>query len=67
MIACPKCHRTHSAADVVALSRFAGVTGYRTADGEIHATREDAQEWLCDLRRAMPNGAHVEVVEVEGS
>lgn len=48
---CPKCDRIHVPSDVAALSRFAGVTGYRTADGEIHATREDAQEWLCEKRR----------------
>lgn len=52
MSACPKCRRTHVAADAVALSRFAGISGYRTPDGEIHATREDAQEWLCEQRQA---------------
>lgn len=66
MTTCPKCDHTHVAADATALSRFVGVTGFRTPDGEIHETREDAQAWLCELRRAMPNGAHVEVVEVEG-
>lgn len=48
---CPKCDRIHLLGDAVALSRFAGVSGYRTADGEIHATREDAQEWLCERRQ----------------
>lgn len=52
--ACPECGHIHSAADAVALSRFAGVSGYRTPDGEIHATREDAQEWLCEQRTAQP-------------
>ena len=52
MSACPKCQHTHVAGDVRALSRFAGIDGYRTADGEIHQTREDAQEWLCEQRQA---------------
>ena len=50
MSACPKCLHTHVAGDAVALSRFAGVTGFRTSDGEIHKTREDAQAWLCGRR-----------------
>jgi hypothetical protein len=49
--ACPRCQRVHVAGDAVALSRFAAVTGFRTPDGEIHATREDAQEWLCEQRQ----------------
>lgn len=48
---CPACAHAHVAGDAVALSRFTGVTGYRTPDGEIHASREDAQEWLCEQRR----------------
>lgn len=51
MTSCPKCEHTHVAGDAVALSRFTALTGYRTADGEIHATREDAQEWLCKQRQ----------------
>jgi hypothetical protein len=50
MSACPKCAHTHVSSDAVALSRFAGVTGFRTTDGAIHFTREDAEEWLCDRR-----------------
>lgn len=56
MSACPKCDHTHVLGDAVALSRFAGVTGYRTPDGEIHATREDAQEWLCEKRQEARRG-----------
>lgn len=51
MNTCPRCGHTHAARDAVALSRFVGLAGYRTADGEIHETREDAQEWLCAQRR----------------
>lgn len=47
---CPKCQWTHSAGDVVALTKFEGVTGYRTADGVTHETREDGQAWLCEQR-----------------
>lgn len=57
MSACARCLHTHVAGDAVALTRFAGITGYRTADGEIHATREDAQEWLCDQRIAAAEGS----------
>jgi hypothetical protein len=49
--ACAKCGHIHCSRDVQALSRYTGVTGYRTADGEIHATREDAQQWLCKQRQ----------------
>lgn len=54
MSGCPKCGWTHVAGDAVALSKFTGVTGYRTPDGEIHATREDAQQWLCEQRQDRP-------------
>lgn len=54
MTVCPKCQHTHVARDVVpALSRFIPVFGgYRTPDGQIHATREAAQEQLCEQRQA---------------
>lgn len=50
MNVCLKCAQIHVPGDAVALSRFAGVTGFRTPDGAIHATRDDAQEWLCKQR-----------------
>jgi hypothetical protein len=50
MSACPRCGHVHVAGDAQALSHFTGLTGFRTPDGEIHETREDAQEWLCGLR-----------------
>jgi hypothetical protein len=52
MSACLKCGWTHVAGDAIALSRFAAMSGFRTPDGEIHASREDAQEWLCEQRKA---------------
>ncbi len=51
-IACPKCGWIHVTGDAVALSKFSGVTGYRTADGVIHESRAEAQEHLCQQRRA---------------
>lgn len=53
---CAACGHAHVAGDATALSRFAGVTGYRTPDGEIHATREDAQQWLCKKRQEADRG-----------
>lgn len=54
--ACPTCDRIHNPADVYALGRFAGVvTSYVTGSGpsrKVHATREDAQAWLCSERVA---------------
>jgi hypothetical protein len=49
---CLACGHIHDPGQIYALSRFAGISGYRTPDGEIHATREDAQEWLCEQRRS---------------
>lgn len=48
---CPECLHTHVAGDVVALGRFASVTGFRTPDGKIHETRLEAQAWLCVQRQ----------------
>lgn len=58
MSACPKCGYVHVAGDAVALSKFTGVAGYRTADGTIFESREDAQDWLCEQRqrRVLPPG-----------
>lgn len=53
---CSTCDHIHSPADVYALGRFAGVvTSYVTGAGpfrKVHATREDAQAWLCSERVA---------------
>lgn len=66
MSACPKCGCTHVAGDAVALSRFAGATGYRTPDDQIHATREDAQEWLCEQRSPAVNECERHTDEARG-
>lgn len=49
---CPTCDHVHANRDVMALSRFTGIYGYRTADGVIHESREAAQAWLCAQRFA---------------
>lgn len=52
MTPCDLCGHVHASRDVMALSRFTGVYGYRTIDGKVHDTREAAQDWLCEQRRA---------------
>lgn len=47
---CPTCAHIHASRDAQALTRFTGVTGYRTADGVVHETREAGQAWLCAQR-----------------
>jgi hypothetical protein len=53
---CPLCDRVHVRGDVIAVGKFdaAGAYAYRTADGALHATREDGQEHLCWQRRQRP-------------
>ncbi|MCM0622697.1 hypothetical protein [Nocardioides bruguierae] len=57
----------HVAADAIALSRFTGIAGYRTADGVIHLSRADAQEWLCEQRQARQNSRPTTTEPEEGT
>jgi hypothetical protein len=44
---CRTCDQIHGHGDVVALTRFAGISGYRTPDGQIFETRAEAQVEVC--------------------
>ena len=48
---CPSCEHIHVAGDVIAVGKFVGLSGYRTPDGTIYETREDAQAALCQARQ----------------
>lgn len=63
MSVCPRCGWTHVAADAYALNRWGTVLGYLTPDGEVHASREEAQEWLCEQRQSTTS-THARPAEV---
>lgn len=50
---CPKCQRIHAEGDVQGIGLFSGKPIiFRTPDGTVHESREDAQAWLCEQRRS---------------
>jgi|GEM_PF-4979361 len=44
---CPDCGRVHCVADVRAVGRFTTITRYKDLAGNLHVTREDAEDANC--------------------